>query len=394
LQELGINVRAMRKQAIRPRRVQDFVSSIFDFDLHAKRVASLANAVVGALTGARLAVGALGRALAVAKDLGAKHAIKQVDRLFSNTGVEVWQLFASWAPFVVGSRPEIVVALDWTDYDKDNQSTIALHHVTRHGRATPLLWKTVMKSKMKGWRNEHEDELLERFREVLPVGVKVTVLADRGFGDHKLYELLKDQLGFDFVIRFRGVVSVIDEHGVMRAANDWVPKSGRPCLLKKARVTKYQREIGGVVCVKAKGMKEPWCLATSREDLSGAAVVKLYGKRFTIEESFRDLKNLRFGMGLSDTRISSPERRDRILLVGAIAASLLTLLGAAGEAIGLDRLMKANTVKTRTHSLFNQGLFYFDWLLTMRDERARPLMQKFEELVHQQATFREIFGLI
>ncbi len=34
----------MRTQAIRPRRVHDFVSSIFDYDLHAKRVASLADA--------------------------------------------------------------------------------------------------------------------------------------------------------------------------------------------------------------------------------------------------------------------------------------------------------------------------------------------------------------
>jgi hypothetical protein len=48
----------MRTQAIRPRRVDDFVSSIFDYDLHAKRVASLANATVGALQGARLALGA------------------------------------------------------------------------------------------------------------------------------------------------------------------------------------------------------------------------------------------------------------------------------------------------------------------------------------------------
>jgi hypothetical protein len=45
------------------------------------------------------------------------------------------------------------------------------------------------------------------------------------------------------------------------------------------------------------------------------------------------------------------------MLVGAIAASLLTLLGAVGEAIGLDRMMGANTVKTRTHSLLNQSLF-------------------------------------
>jgi hypothetical protein len=384
----------MRTQAIRPRRVHAFVSSIFDHDLHEKRVASLADATVGALQGARLAVGALGRALAVAKELDGKHAIKQVDRLFSNTGVDVWKLYGNWVPFVIGERPEVVVALDWTDFDQDNQSTIALHLVTKHGRATPLMWKSVVKSELKDWRNEHEDALLERFREVVPASTKVTVLADRGFGDHKLYELLKDQLGFDFIIRFRGVIKVTDEKGETRAAKDWVPDTGRPRTIKKARVTKTQREVAAVVCIHAKGMAEPWHLATSRDDKTGAEIVALYGKRFTIEESFRDLKNLRFGLGLTDTRISSPKRRDRMLLVGAIAASLLTLLGAAGESLGLDMKMKANTVKTRTHSLLNQGLFYFDCLLNMRDERARPLMQRFDELLRQHAATREIFGLI
>jgi hypothetical protein len=384
----------MHTQPIPPSRVQNLVSSIFDDSLHAKRVASLSNAVVGALLGARLAVATLGRALAIAKGRRARHAIKQVDRFFSNTGVDVWKLFASWVPFVVGPRLEIMVALDWTEFDPDNQATIALYLVTKHGRATPLLWKTVVKSEMKGWRNEHEDVLLERLREVLPEGVKVTVLADRGFGDQALYELLKDQLGFDFVVRFRGIVKVTDEHGVTKTANEWVPENGRPRLLQQARVTSSRRQVGAVVCVKAKGMKEPWCLATSLADEAGAEIVKRYAKRFSIEETFRDLKNLRFGMGLSDTRIKSPERRDRILLVGAIAAALLTLLGAAGEATGLDMTMKANTVKTRTHSLLNQGLFYFEWLATMPEELALSLLSKFDEFVRQQATFSEVFGLI
>lgn len=384
----------MRTHAIRPRRVHDFVSSIFDYDLHAKRVASLADATVGALQGAQLAVGALGRALAVAKELDGKHAIKQVDRFFSNTGVDVWKLFAAWVPFVIGGRPEVVVALDWTEFDQDDQSTIALHLITRHGRATPLLWKSVVKSELESQRNEHEDALLQRFAEVMPAGTKVTVLADRGFGDQALYELLKDQLGFDFVVRFRGVIKVTSAEGVRKSAVAWTPNNGRSLLLRGARVTKTGRELGAVVCVKAKGMKEAWHLATSFADRPAAEIVKLYSKRFTIEESFRDLKNLRFGMGLKDTRVSTPARRDRILLVGAIAAALLTLLGAAGEAVGEDRRMRANTSKERAHSLLNQGLFYFDCLPNMRDERAKPLMAKFDELVLQHATFREVFGLI
>jgi hypothetical protein len=165
------------------------------------------------------------------------------------------------------------------------------------------------------------------------------------------------------VVRFRGVVKVANVEGETKAARAWVPANGRPLLLGKARVTMTRREVEAVVCVKAKGMKEAWCLASSHEEKTGAEIVKLHGRRFTIAESFRDLTNLRFGMGLTDPRISAPARRDRILLVGAIAAALLTPLGAAGVAVGEGRRMMANTSKERAHSLLNQGLFYFDCLL-------------------------------
>jgi len=264
-------------------RITKLVSTIFADDLHAKRVASLAGATVGVLEGAALGIHAIGNALAMAEGLKTKHAVKQVDRLLSNKGIPVWSLFAAWVPFVVGDRPEVVTALDWTDFDQDDQSAIVLSMITSHGRATPLLWKTVTKSELKGWRNEHEDVLLERFREVLPDGVRVTVLADRGFGDQALYELLNDQLGFDFIVRFRGVVKVTSATGETRAAKDWVPANGRPLLLRGAQVTKAGRSLGAVVCVKAKGMKEAWHLATSHSNKAAAEIVALYGKRFTIE---------------------------------------------------------------------------------------------------------------
>ncbi len=384
----------MSDQPLDRDRITKLVSTIFADDLHAKRVASLAGAAVGVLEGAALGIHAIGKALAMAEGLKTKHAVKQVDRLLSNDGIPVWSLFASWVPFVVGDRPEIVTALDWTDFDRDGQSTIALSMITSHGRATPLLWKTVMKSELKGGRNDHEDALLERLHEVLPEGVNVTVLADRGFGDQALYELLKDQLGLDFVVRFRGIVKVTSANGETKPAKDWVPKNGRPLRLRGAKVTGTDREIGAVVCVKAKGMKDPWHLATSHADKTGAEIVALYGKRFSIEESFRDQKNLRFGMGLSDTRIGDPARRDRMLLISAIAIALLTILGAAGEAIGIDRYLKANTVKKRTISLLNQGLMHYGALPKMKLDMLEPLMAKFGELLRGHAVFREVFGLI
>ena len=77
---------------------------------------------------------------------------EQVDRLLANGALVVWELFAQWVPYVVAEREAILVALDWTDFDADGHSVIALNLVTGHGRATPLVWKTVKKSEFKGRR--------------------------------------------------------------------------------------------------------------------------------------------------------------------------------------------------------------------------------------------------
>ena len=99
-------------------------------------------------------------------------------------------------------------------------------------------------------------------------------------------------------------------------------------------------------------------------------------------------------MGLSSVRISSPERRDRLLLLSALATALLTLLGAAGESLGLDRLLRANTVKRRTHSLFFQGTYYYGALPNMKAEKRRPLMQRFGEFLREQPVFNKLFGAL
>jgi hypothetical protein len=76
-------------------------------------------------------------------------------------------------------------------------------------------------------------------------------------------------------------------------------------------------------------------------------------------------------MGLGATPIGEPTRRDRLLLINAFAMVLLTLLGAAGESLGMDRLLKSNTSKTRTHSLFRQGCMLYELIPTMPDRGGR-----------------------
>jgi hypothetical protein len=165
-----------------------FMSSLYGSDLHTKRIYSLANATLGVMTGAALGVQTIGAALAQARGLCPKHAVKQVDRLLSNKGIDVWRAFAKWVPYVVGARTSVVLAMDWTDFAHDEHTTIMISMITRHGRATPLVWRTVEKDGLKDHRNFHEDAVLRRLREVLPEGTQVTLLADRGFGDQKLFE--------------------------------------------------------------------------------------------------------------------------------------------------------------------------------------------------------------
>ena len=375
------------------RDIQRFIEDLFEGDLHAKRVYSLANATLGVMTSASLAVSVIGQALAQARGLLTKHAVKQVDRLLSNPGVLVWDCFAYWVPQVVGARKAIVVAMDWTDFEGDKQTTLVLSLVTRHGRATPLLWLTVDKATLKDRRNEYEDRCLSRFAEVLPAGTEVTILADRGFGDQKLFAFLT-ALGFAYVIRFRGNITVTDAQGESRSAADWVGVGGRARTLRGAKVTTDEYPVGTVVCVHAKAMKEPWCLAASDPQGQTRTLINYYGKRWAIESSFRDTKDLRFGMGLGALHIASPERRDRLLLINAFAIVLLTLLGAAGESLGMDRHLKANTVKRRTHSLFRQGCMLYDLIPTMLEERLRPLIERFSQLLLQHRAFSETFCVV
>ena len=242
-----------------------------------------------------------------------------------------------------------------------------IYQVTSHGRALPLCWKTTRKSQLKTRRTDIELGLVEAMDGWLPPNTRVVLLADRGFGCQELYDFL-GTLGWDYVIRFRQDIYVESEQGERRKASAWVANNGRARMLPRARVTADRTQVPAVVTVKRAGMKEAWCLATSLCDESSSRVVTLYGRRFTIEETFRDTKDLHFGMGLRATHIKGTARRDRMLMLVAIAHTLLTLLGAASEASGLDKYLKANTSKKRTLSLYRQGLY---WYACIQDHAGR-----------------------
>lgn len=381
------NERRRKKSDARP-----LIDEVFGESLHKKRLDSLTNGTEGVLRAARLSIHAIGQAYAEFAQIKPKSGINQVDRFLNNRAIDVEALQAPWGMFVLGGRNELVIALDWTEFDDDDHTTLAAYVVTTHGRATPLAWKTYRKSELKGNQKGHEFAMVEHLHRIIPEDVRITLVADRGFGDKQFYSFLELH-HWDYVIRFRGNI-MVEHKGEAKPASDWLPPSGRATKLVGAKVTSEGAEVPAVVVVKRPKMKDAWHLATSLSAASATRIIRLYGRRFTIEETFRDQKDIRFGMGLRATHINDAGRRDRILLLAAIAHALLTLLGAAAEEAGLDRYLKANTVKHRTHSLFRQGSYWYGCIPTMREDWLIPLLEAFERIVTGHAVFEEVFAVI
>jgi hypothetical protein len=73
---------------------------------------------------------------------------------------------------------------------------------------------------------------------------------------------------------------------------------------------------------------------------------------------------------------------------------LLTLLGAAGESLGMDRQLRASTAKRRVHSLFRQGCLLYGLIPNMPEERLQPLIERYQDLLRENRAFSEAFGVI
>lgn len=373
-------------------KIPSIIGEIYGNELHKKRQQSIAFAAMGILASESLFLHKMGEGLARARGTQKKHATKQIDRLLSNKSISIWDLSSSWVKYVIGTNNKIIVALDWTSFFDDDQLMLSLNIVTSKGISTPLLWKSVDKHSLKHNRSRFEDQLLSRFKEVLPPGVKVILLADRGFADHKFFKFLEEELKFNYIVRIKSSTTITHK-GKKEKAINWLNSKGIIVALKDPLITLTEYKIKQFVAIKDKGMKSAWLLA-SNTDLNPREIVNNYSKRWKIEPYFRDLKDNRFGLGLGQTNIKSCERRDRLMLILALTYLLLSILGQAGEELGFDRKLKVNTVKTRTHSLFRQGQFYYDFFLNFTDEEKENLMQKFNSLLNEKTFWVEFLSAI
>ncbi len=196
----------------------------------------------------------------------------------------------------------IVVAVDWTDVQGYSMLVFA---VVIGRRTIPFYWVSAL------WHADHlqiEKEAFEEVKRLLPPGLDCILLADRGFGTTRNLRLLQ-ALNFHFVLRTKWSRILIRRPSRSEefvAMERITYPAGKVQDLGKVEFTESQPVEVRRVRFRDTGQKGMWVLATNL-DAPGRTIVELYARRFRIEETFNDYKDVRSGWQLAGT--SSSGRR-------------------------------------------------------------------------------------
>jgi len=331
--------------------------------LRRSQAKTLAALVAAALRTGRVSLAALGRRLA--GPARCKHRIKRAQRFCANPRVHVADALRGLIGRLCRGRSEpLLVALDWVEFRAFHTLMAA---AVFGGRAVPLLWASYPEWELYKSQNNLGEGLIRLLRDLVPAGVEIILLADRGFGRAELARTCRGLPGVHFLFRVRPDVGV--RHPRYRGLLRRYPvRKGMRRVLAGAAYRLSDPVTVNVVVRWKKGLPagrdEPWFLIT---DLPGNAVAltALYARRMAVEELFRDDKSLRNGWALRLTQLTRAERLDRLLLVLAVAYWLLVGLGLLARAryrpgawCGSNRVQEC--------SAFTIGRALIDWM------RVRP----------------------
>lgn len=340
-------------------------------EIHAKRLASLLAAVGAVVSGSRLALSDMGRGLH--GHVAVKHNIKRVDRLLGNNSLhtEIPALYEALVRQCLAGMSMPLIIIDWSDLTPDRQWQLLRASVAIEGRSITLYEQVHPQSRATSPRVHQA--FLAQLATMLPAGCVPILITDAGF--RGAWFRLVNRMGWRWVgrIRNRDMVSPanVDTWAGCKTLYPlatakaqslgqyrYVRNHPVPCSLVLVKRIKQGRHKKGKLGKRvhsnqslksARAQREPWLLAVSPklDHLSAQAVVAVYAQRMQIEESFRDLKSERFGLGFSANRTTQKDRLGVLLLVGCLAAFVLRLIGEVGKAKQLDFRFQSNTRRSR-----------------------------------------------
>ena len=220
-----------------------------------------------------------------------------------------------------------------------------------------------------------ERGFLRQLASILGDGCRPIIITDAGF--HNPWLRAVEDLGWDYLCRIRGRVMLATSN-----QDDWVqarslfpsattrakaltqnrlcraePHTCHFVIVKQNRRNRHdlncyeKRAAGHYSNKQARSQSEPWLLATSLPTKTAAAckrIVRAYTTRMQIEEGFRDIKSVRFGLGYRLSRSKIVQRIETLLLIALLAMLIAWIIGLSTLNNDTHRRYQANTVKTRT----------------------------------------------
>lgn len=341
--------------------------------MHQGRQVSLLAAVEGLLCGGTLTLTHLGRSL---RGTGhTKHKIKRIDRLLGNGHLqgECSHIYAALAHWLLRGIRRPVIVVDWSDCEPGHEWLMLTAALTVGGRALPL-YQEVHRLSAYNSPGTHR-RFLKALSAIVPSPCRPILITDAGFRGPWFRAV--EQLGWDWIGRVRNRIKVqvagtdswryttaLYREATRRVRHlGWCSLSHKqPYAAHLYLVHRSRRGRGRPLKAHGRGpnarrcrklYRDPWLLASSLPHVAGMEqrIIRLYAKRMQIEETFRDLKDERWGFGLAQARSSSHGRREVLLLLGALALLALWLVGLAARANGWMRHFQANT--ERRHAVLS-----------------------------------------
>jgi len=340
-------------------------------DVHKSRSRCLFDVVTSLIDSRQLWISALGRN--IRNNTTGKHNIKKVDTLVGNEKlhrdrVSYYKYFSS---LLIGSKQRPIIIVDWSPISGDCEHNFLRASVTGLGR-TLTIYEEVHEQKYSTNRTVHKN-FLKKLSGILPEGCRPIVVTDAGFRN-TWFQLIAE-LDWDFIGRLRHntYIKISDEsdwqgartlHSQATATERFIGqttvaksnpmKMGMYMMLgkKKNRIKKTKK---GKKCQssnskkQARSAREPWVIVTSLSHNNSTAkkVMKIYKLRMQIEESFRDLKDKRYGFRLPESGTKNVMRLENLLLFALIATFAVWLAGQVAMNNKWHHQMQANTIRNR-----------------------------------------------
>jgi hypothetical protein len=216
-------------------------------------------------------------------------------------------------------------------------------------------------------------DLLDVVAPLLPVGVRVTWLADRAFGTPAFIDLVVAH-GWHYVVRIQGQTHYQDYCGREQAVRALLTQRGERRKLRGRLFKKAGWREASLVAYWGRDHRQPLCVVS---DLPPQwHLLALYRRRYPIEATFRDYKSS--GWQWEQGQVTDLAHLERLLVAMALATWLALLVGSQ---VATEYLAQPPTGYRRTrpwagkYSLFQLGLLRLQqWLSGRRGVHlASPL---------------------